>query len=188
MCCVSWLLGAGWWWWCGRVFCRGQWWWCTYQCLHWSHNTHWLTAPSYTYTNYTATTHLYTLYTSDHGLLANTRNQVVRLPNCQGSGYQLDMGTRLLKVTCHIQNKKQVAWVGGTKSWRSGRLVIHVQKRQWSNGKIPQCLWILQLFEWNWRVKYTPSHGIFSFFCSVHCTMAPLVHHRHHNHHRLYAQ
>ena len=144
--------------------------------------------PSYTYTNYTATTHLYIVYTSDPGLPANTRNQVVRLPNCQGSGYQLDMGTRLLKVTCHIQNKKQVAWVGGTKSWRSGRLVIHVQKRQWSNGKISQCLWILQLFEWNWRVKYTPSHGIFSFFCSVHCTMAPLVHHRHHNHHRLYAQ
>ena len=31
--------------------------------------------PSYTYTNYTATTHLYTLYTSDHGLHASLKYQ-----------------------------------------------------------------------------------------------------------------
>ena len=128
MCCVSWLLGGG-----GGVgvcFAGGSGGGAltnvyTGLIIHTDSPP-----PSYTYTNYTATTHLYIVYTSDPGLPANTRNQVVRLPNCQGSGYQLDMGTRLLKVTCHIQNKKQVAWVGGTKSWRSGRLVIHVQKRQ----------------------------------------------------------
>ena len=122
MCCVSWLLGGGGGGGVGVCFAGGSGGGAltnvyTGLIIHTDSPP-----PSYTYTNYTATTHLYTLYTSDHGLLANTRNQVVRLPNCQGRGYQLDMGNRLLKVPCYIQNKWP--WlIGGTKLYWSGLTV-----------------------------------------------------------------
>ena len=76
--------------------------------------------PSYTYTTLPPhTTHLYTIYTSDPGLPARSAMAEMKYqtPGCEGRGYQLDMGTKLLKVTCH--HSKQVAWVSGTKSWQA---------------------------------------------------------------------
>ena len=61
--------------------------------------------PSYTYTTLPPHhTHLYTIYTSDPGLPARSAMAEMKYqtPGCEGRGYQLDMGTKLLKVTCHM--------------------------------------------------------------------------------------
>ena len=62
--------------------------------------------PSYTYTTLPPhTTHLYIhIYTSDPGLPATfaIAEMKYQTPGCEGRGYQLDMGTKLLKVTCHM--------------------------------------------------------------------------------------
>ena len=67
--------------------------------------------PSYTYTNYTATTHLYTLYTSDPGLLATVKYQKPgrEATKLSGKGLPIRHGQSTAKGS--MLHSKQVAWV-----------------------------------------------------------------------------